>query len=544
MSEKKNIDRLFQEKFKDFEVAPPENAWENIEAELRKEKKKRVIPIWFRLSGVAAILIIGLLLTMPIINGIDDSQPVIKENPDGSNTASPKGIPLKTSEGVTQSNETENRTKSNESSPSSSVTSVTNEGTSVNGSVNSGGSNKAVVYQKGDRNNKAGGRDKRDNNKSGLVRADSANEAFVSNESGTAGKNNTVNTDTNVKSGNNANPDNGNITIAPKANEAVVENNIKTDNNTTDSNNPDNPALKEDKEKLLEEMIDKNTNNQAVAATEMPADSVPVIEENALEKLLQEKENEKENTSLAEAVKNTKWNIRPQVAPVFYNSFSEGSPIDSQFAANSKSYDSDLSYGVGVDYALSDKFSIRSGINNVNLSYATNDIEFQASLNGQTNNVAAKGRSANIVVQNQGTAASETTGLANFAASDLSNQTFNGSMIQEMGYIEVPLEMSYKLVDKRFGIEVIGGMSTLFLNNNNVSVLSDQGYRSDVGEAQNLNNVSFSTNVGVGFKYRFWKSFEANFEPTLKYQVNTFSENAGNFKPYFIGLYSGISFRF
>lgn len=117
-------------------------------------------------------------------------------------------------------------------------------------------------------------------------------------------------------------------------------------------------------------------------------------------------------------------------------------------------------------------------------------------------------------------------------------------MVQKMGYIEVPLELSYALVNKKFGIDVIGGVSTLFLNNNNIYVTSTQGYNVEVGEAENLNDVHFSTNFGVGFKYRFWKSFQANFEPTFKYQLNTFSGDAGNFKPYFIGLYSGISFSF
>ncbi len=107
----------------------------------------------------------------------------------------------------------------------------------------------------------------------------------------------------------------------------------------------------------------------------------------------------------------------------------------------------------------------------------------------------------------------------------------------------MPIELSYKLVDKKFGIEIIGGMSTLFLNNNTVSLVTD-GMEMNVGKANNLNNIHFSSNVGLGFKYSFWKNFNANFQPMFKYQINTFSENSGNFKPYFIGLYSGISFSF
>ena len=118
-----------------------------------------------------------------------------------------------------------------------------------------------------------------------------------------------------------------------------------------------------------------------------------------------------------------------------------------------------------------------------------------------------------------------------------------GYLNQQMNYMEVPVEVSYKLIDKKFGLQLITGVSTLFLNDNKVSVVSN-GFSTTLGEANNLNKVHFSTNIGIGLKYSFWKSFEANFEPTLKYQINTFNENSGGFKPYIIGLYTGISFRF
>ena len=63
MKEKKNIDRLFQEQLKDFESVPDPQIWLNIEAELKKDKKKRmVIPFWFRYAGTAAALLLGFLL--------------------------------------------------------------------------------------------------------------------------------------------------------------------------------------------------------------------------------------------------------------------------------------------------------------------------------------------------------------------------------------------------------------------------------------------------------------------------------------------------
>jgi hypothetical protein len=91
-------------------------------------------------------------------------------------------------------------------------------------------------------------------------------------------------------------------------------------------------------------------------------------------------------------------------------------------------------------------------------------------------------------------------------------------------------------------LEIIGGFSTLFLNENQISVVSS-GSEMEIGKANNLNNTHFSTNVGVGLKYNFFKSFQVNVEPMFKYQINTFTDSS-NFKPYFFGLYTGINYRF
>ena len=106
MSERKNIERLFQEKFKDFEVVPEPKVWQNIEAELKKKKKRRVIPIWFRLSGVAAILLIG----FSIGNGIFQSQEntiieiTNKENSVNKKSKKNQILPINNKESVATSN--------------------------------------------------------------------------------------------------------------------------------------------------------------------------------------------------------------------------------------------------------------------------------------------------------------------------------------------------------------------------------------------------------------------------------------------------------
>jgi hypothetical protein len=65
-----------------------------------------------------------------------------------------------------------------------------------------------------------------------------------------------------------------------------------------------------------------------------------------------------------------------------------------------------------------------------------------------------------------------------------------------------------------------------------------------LGKATNLNNTSFSANFGLGFDFRMSDNINLILEPLFKYQLNTFTNTAGNFKPYVFGVYSGLSFKF
>jgi len=587
MSEKKNIDRLFQEKFKDFEAAPPEFVWDNIREALEEKKKKRVIPIWIRLSGVAALLIIGLLAGLQIMSGINpNDNPVVIESPvaqpnqplqlapsknpipnGGSISDSTNSIntnPVNSALVTTGGNATEN-SGTNTTNPSSNNT--------IHNSTNPAGSSSASATNPSAFSNKnnavAGGSNRNGSNASnknnGANKNAKASKYLTNPATGVAenASGSNINSATNGtnKQGGSSNSTSAvadNIKSQSKTNGTgnIPQNNNNSDNtgvaatnttgnNSNNVNNNTNNSTVTPQQNAIDKTIPLN--EQAVAET--PVDTTAAAPENELEKLLREKlngEKEDKDTNLA-AGNTSKWKVKPQVAPVFYSSMSQGSPIDGQFASNSKSYENDLSYGLGVNYAVNKRLSIRSGVNTLNLNYSTQGVEFYASLNGGTSNVNARNSNvATIVVQNQtgkpgGNTASPPIALF---ADQLPQETFNGSMVQSTGYVEVPVELSYALLDKKFGIDIIGGVSTLFLNDNNVSVISNQGLTTSVGEAQNLNNVHFSTNVGIGFKYKFFKAFEANFEPMFKYQVNTYSRDNGNFKPYFIGLYSGISFSF
>lgn len=238
-----------------------------------------------------------------------------------------------------------------------------------------------------------------------------------------------------------------------------------------------------------------------------------------------------------------KWSVGPSVAPVYFNSFGNGSPIASNFQENAKSGTFNLSYGIQVSYQLSKKLSLRSGIHRVDYGYNTDDVGFTSSPTARPNSlirtISYSENSKNLVVH------STVDGGQQPAAVDVSapSPAREGQMLQEFGYLEIPVEMQYNLLDRKWGINLIGGLSSLFLMDNSVSLQSGEAV-TEIGEATNMNSLNFSTNLGLGFYYRLNSNFEVNLQPMFKYQLNTFSETSGSFQPYSIGVYSGLNFRF
>lgn len=517
MSEKKNIERLFQEKFKDFEAIPEPKVWDNIEDSLKKKRKRRVIPLWWRLSGVAAILLIGFMVGDGIINSTSERTiEIVNENNSEKNNIEKDILPINKEENVANSSSEKN--SSGENKFNSEKTSTINSFGKNNSEKNAVAVEETGLNSKKKFSNSVS--TSKNNSTSSLSKG--SNNNAIANYSATKNKK--------AKS----NP-------IQKASEITTPNEgIASVYHSNKSNNQ-----KESPENQIEENKASGKETKSINSSQIAFDTsafekqkkdsavVAAVEPNALEELLKEKEKQ----TVTEAKLN-RWQITSNVAPIYFSSASNGSPIDTQFASNEKTYEKNMSYGVGVNYALNEKWSVRGGVNKLTLGYNTNDIVYYPSLDVSARGINQNGyhvAGSSIIVENN-------TAMNTASFDNIPGKTA-GHINQTMGYIEVPLEVSYKLLNQKFGIELVGGMSTMFLNENSLSVVSD-GMQASLGKASNLNDVSFTSNIGLGFKYKFWKSFEANVEPKFKYQLNTFTDNAGGFKPYFIGIYSGINFSF
>lgn len=540
MSERKNIDRLFQENFKDFEVNAPEGTWANIEAKLDEKKKRRVIPLWWKLSGATAVFLIGFLISKSIYQSeINPKNPVVNQT--NSNTT----------------NEADKR-NTNKATKNDKTINVDNPIVNGNNSQQTKGKNTEEDINKKELQNNI-------YTKSEAV-ATTSNEANDDSSSGNKNKlkKSVSSTESIVTERKNSNHRSLKNKTNPEKNKTIVTESVFEKSNNTVAQNARKINQSTDEkqivpitnDKIVKTSLDeKNINldglkgesNSNIIAQETvkkvnDTSAMKSVVSNVLEELLNEKESKTKQES-----KLNRWQLTSNVAPVFLGSVSNGSPIDSTLSKNSKSYNTNVGFGIGVSYAVNKKLSVRTGFNKVNMSYNTNDIVFFTGIQSKTlANITPTASSQMIHVENSNSNSNTSStslenGLLPFENS-LTRKN-SGFLKQEIGYLEMPVEMTYNLLDKKFGIKVIGGFSTLFLQDNSITIVSADRDTA-LGKANNLNDVHFSTNLGLGIKYGFMKSFEFNIEPTVKYQLNTFSENAGNFKPYIFGIYSGISYKF
>lgn len=513
MKEKKNIERLFQEKFKHFEAPPPAAAWENINKKLSPEKpSKKALPLWLKLSGIAAVFLVGLFV---VNTNFPESQIEVtnkgnqNENYPENNIKQNEETIKYESESLTKNNKVEN-TNTIESFPSTveekKLDKQDQAVTATEYNSLSPENHKSEIIIK----------NKKSTQNSGLVNSSDLTQKSKTNKKDSENQNTQL-TDNLVVH-----------TTEPKK-----TSDLNSDKEMSEDKIEKNTSVKRETKMAVNQKTKTTTQNEEIIPTE--DNQLVQSETNPLQEMMEKKDSEDESDN--KEILENKWRVTPTIAPITMNSLTGGSSVSESFIDNSKDNQTTLSYGLGFSYAFNKKLNIRTGINKVAIGYITNDVEIYAATDtkdilSNPVNISFNNSSTNIIIKPEDAFSTQNISSAN-----------TGKINQQIGYIEVPVELSFKIIDSRFGIELIGGMSTLFLNENEISVIS-QGMSTVLGEADNLNDVHFSTNLGVGFKYEIFKSFEASLEPMFKYQLGTFSKNDGNFKPYILGLYTGLSFKF
>jgi len=445
MKDKKHIDRLYQEKFKDFESTPREAVWKNISARLQKKERKRgILPLWYKIAGVAAVLALF----------INFSNEFFSKKSKINNQA---------------------------------FVALADENFGENSIASS-------AY------------------KQNMIRSFKVLQALMK--------------------------DTKNL----EANEALEAEKHREKIKMISSKNI-SPAsnLPIVSKKSAYSFIDHNTAGSQITLIEQEVQ--PEIQLRDLP--IPNSENKEEQAKITEkTIPDKKLSVSTTAAPIYYDNFGSGNTIDEQFANNQGSSEITISYGINFAYQISEKIRIRSGISKVDLSYNTKNIAFTAAVNPSAlSGIDYNGNIPNYRIENRSVRPfSNISASTEFNRASLASPT-SGYLNQKLGFIEVPLEIEYVIIDKQIGLNIIGGGSTLFLDKNMIS-LKASDFSTNLGEGNNLNKVSFSTNIGIGLDYDISPEFQLNLEPIFKYQINTFNNGTGDVKPYYFGVYSGFSFKF
>jgi hypothetical protein len=532
MSKKKNIDRLFQEEFKDFEVQPPGKIWDAIEKDLDKNKKGRIIPFWWVLGGIAAGL--AILLTS-LYFGMD-------------NDMSTKQQPFVNSEKPQDTKTTpQNSLKNNEELSGKGAVPYLKERTNHKqlATEDIKGGSEPLNNLKENSNANTGG-------KLPIKKGDLATSADGSSDASYNGKKQSKQLYSNAQ-GTNKKPLGGSATkdnfIATPIKEQQA--------GVASSEHSTKPFIKDPRSVTpdpIKEAVLNNTSgdlglanavkddviNNAITAIDSTKKNVPTLEDIAAQ--------EKKEDSIKENVFKGRWAATTQAGPVYSNSLS-GSSVNNEVSDNAKNVGIHLSYGIGLSYEISPRLSLRTGVNQINMTYNTQDINYQVNVSiasrGQQLDQAYKASSVSDASPTNGLVFNDTFETG-FAAQELSSNQFQGikgEISQQLGYIEVPLELQYNLVNRKFKISVLGGVSALFLTDNVVAV-QNSSQRLELGEDRNFNDFNQSANFGLGLGYDFTNQLGAFIEPTFKYQLSTLRNNAADFRPYTIGVQSGVTYRF
>ncbi|MHA7055609.1 amidase domain-containing protein [Aquimarina sp. M1] len=559
MSDKKNIDRLFQEKFKNFEVAPDDAVWKKIQAQKNKDRKRvLLIPFWYRIAGVAALIAITITVGSVLLKDTTIPDPaVVTEDRKNKDLIPNKNHVIAKDELVDVQKNQESRDNDGTSKNSNSD----NEAITQNSLQTTDRKDTSFDIRTATENSISKKKD------ATLITKNTSDKKELPNASKTE-KNVRITTSSNQKKNKILSEQQTNITSAvtdlkntsafnkdrQKASDGIFsDENTKNEivgNNTSSNKELENLTEKKNsyvrpsnKQDEIKESVADNTKATNLNDEKVSNQNTNQSKDNDKKSIFDAiKDKEQKETVVAETNNGKKWNISPNVAPVYYDSFG-GSSIDPQFSDNNKQGEVNLSYGVQVAYAISKRFIVRSGVHKVDVGYNTEDVGFGISSITRGDNSLTNEQSI-VVSDYQGGPASFAPAPVDVNDEILVKSQNPGLLNHSIGYIEVPLELKYSLTDSKIGIHMIGGVSTLFLEDEEVSIIAGSFQNENVEREDTVNDISFSGNIGIGFDYKLSDQFQINMEPIFKYQFNGFKESAQDFKPYYFGIYTGISFKF
>jgi hypothetical protein len=282
---------------------------------------------------------------------------------------------------------------------------------------------------------------------------------------------------------------------------------------------------------------------------------------------------EQEALLIAENVKNVKaasttdnnWKMGMYVAPG-YSSYS--SNYSDSYAQNMNYTGSDGNANVGggfsVQYKTSKRWIVESGIyyaqngqqsespanvfarkENADYMFAPNDLNYFSNAVRVENNSMAMNSAAGVIQFSETPKGAEITGDFEAKNTGVANLVVpNGGFSQVFEFMEIPLYLRYRVIDRKIGVELLTGLNTGIIVGNNAYIESQYGVQ-NIGETADISTFNISGTLGMGVNYALGKHFSVAVEPRFSYYLNSINSNPSvEFRPYRMGFYTGLTYEF
>jgi len=253
-----------------------------------------------------------------------------------------------------------------------------------------------------------------------------------------------------------------------------------------------------------------------------------------------------------------RWSIAAMAAPTYYSRFNSGNDENSKQLMASEQPLISYSGGVSLTYKINKRFSIQSGLYYSSLGQEVDGINSfggfkKYNYTKGAHNFEVLTASGTVYINNEDVFLIAegplervmTNGISDIFDPTKSNLKYiNNTMRQNFSYLELPVILKYKVVDKTIDLNLIGGISYNLLVNNSAYTMIDGG-KYPIGKTEGLNLITLSSSIGMGMEYSFSNKLSLNLEPTFRYYLNPFNEMTGSkIHPYSFGIFSGVSYKF
>jgi hypothetical protein len=253
-----------------------------------------------------------------------------------------------------------------------------------------------------------------------------------------------------------------------------------------------------------------------------------------------------------------RWTVYAMASPTYFSNLGTGSTATEKEMSSSEHSVISYTGGFSLSYRLNRRVSIQTGLYYASLdrrvdginSYSGfrryNDAKGDHVFEVMTTSGPIYSRNSDVYLQETGSADRIVKGYAsNTFDPEKSNLRYiTSSITQNFSYIQMPVVVRYKFIDKALDVNIIGGVSYDFLLDNEVFATAGNT-RYDVGTTMGLNTLTFSSSLGMGMEYNFSDKLSLNLEPTFRYYLNPFNQPVSmKIHPYSFGIFSGFSYKF